>query len=146
MVLQSRPQEEAKGLHEWMSAYPSRTDAELPREGTCSAPGSATFESRSGGIGKAMQRELVLARARIAELETALKHTRPGLEAQTVSSSRPHGSTSTAVEQQEATVVEGLLQQRGILRELLRAELRDIAKSRMRDSKVGGGGNGSHRL
>jgi hypothetical protein len=95
----------------------------------------------------------VWARARIAELETAmLNHTRslrqtelpPGsfkfpsvyqheggfLENSSSSLPIPPIELEYVDKQQGAVMVEELLQQRGILRELLRAELRDIAKGR----------------
>jgi hypothetical protein len=104
-----------------------------------------------------MQGELVWARARIAELEAAMpNHSRPlrqpetGQPPDSFSSNYQHeggffGHSSSSLpippieleyvdKQQGAAMVEGLLQQRGILRELLRAELRDIARGRKRES------------
>jgi hypothetical protein len=104
-----------------------------------------------------MQVELVWARARIAELEAALSHARSvrqtelsvpttssllaislreggGFGEQWSGSPIPSGASGHVNKQQVAVVVDGLQQQRGILRELLREELRDIAKGRKSES------------
>jgi hypothetical protein len=119
---------------------------ELSSHGT---PEAGVFHPPSVGVLGATKVELAWARARIAELESALNNSRSVREpaAPHPGSASPADlrfpSGSLAVEQHGAAVVEGLLQHRGILRELLRAELRDIAKGRKRESTTVGSGDWS---
>jgi hypothetical protein len=167
-VLQKRRQEGQRGLlpiesipnrrpspRQWRSTLARlRKAAEPPQEGAVAPPGaSAVGPPYEDGL-DTTHGELVWVRARIAALEAELNHLRsvPGsssavyqresgcLGGPRSGSPIPPAALDLVDKQQGAAVVEGLLQQRGILRELLRAELRDIAKGRKREP--GGSGSG----
>jgi hypothetical protein len=141
---------------------PPRTAAGPPQQDVgIQAEAAAAFGPLSESEARldALQRGLVRALARIAELEAAeLNRThsarpkespagssssarqREGSERPRSGSAMPAAALEQAGGKPGAAEAEGLLHQRGVLRELLRAELRNIAKGRLgkRESEAAG--------